>query len=368
MTTFFRREMRMYTETRFSDCDITDSFFDSLKADYPGFESWFEKKSKNGTTSFVSRNDNGCIDAFVYVKDEECEAVGDLPAEPRMKIGTFKISSDSEGTRLGEGGIGLALWKWQRSPLKQIYLTVYSKHERLIGLIERYGFVLKGMKGDECVYLKDKDDLDYSDPEMPWLKAFPYLDPDFKRGVYIPIKSVFHDNMFRYSELSNTEQKTEPLPVANGVVKIYIATPFEYIDYRPKDVALIYRIADTDKKHRSAITSFCTVTSVEWFKKDGKLLKGKSYEAFVDAIGNKTVYGDEELEESFSKKNVCTITLLYNGYFGKGMNVNYKWLKDNGLFEGHPYKIMLSPEQVRTILMEGGISESFAFIDKSGTR
>ncbi len=219
----------MYKEIGFSECDIMDGFFDSLKEDYPGFESWFEGKSRSGATAFVSKDEDGKVEAFVYVKDEECEAVGNLLAEPRMKIGTIKISPGSEGTRLGEGGIGLALWKWQRSPLDQIYLTVFPKQEKLIGLIERYGFVWKGDKGGERVYLKDKRELDYSDSDIPWLKSFPYLDPDFKRGVYISIYAGFHDNMFAYSELSNTEQRTDPLPVANGVMKVYIATPKQRI-------------------------------------------------------------------------------------------------------------------------------------------
>lgn len=193
------------------------------------------------------------------------------------------------------------------------------------------------------------------------------MDPDFKRGVYIPIKSVFHDNMFAYSELSNTEQRTDPLPVANGVMKVYIATPSEYVDYRPKDVALIYRITDSDKDktHRSVVTSFCTVTGVEWFKRDGIVLDGKTFEGFVGSIGNKTVYGDDELKKSFDKRYVCTISLLYNGYFGKGKNVNHMWLNSNGLFNDYPYKIVLDPDQVRSILKEGGIDEGFAFIHKS---
>lgn len=357
----------MYKEIGFSECDIMDGFFDSLKEDYPGFESWFESKSRSGATAFVSKNEDGKIEAFVYVKDEECEAVGNLPAESRMKIGTIKISPGSEGTRLGEGGIGLALWKWQRSPLDQIYLTVFPKQEKLIGLIERYGFVWKADKGGERVYLKDKRELDYSDSDIPWLKSFPYLDPDFKRGVYIPIYAVFHDNMFAYSELSNTEQKADPLPVANGVMKVYIATPNEHIDYRPKDVALVYRISEseTNKTYLSAVTSFCTVTGVEWFKKGGIVLDGKTFEDFADSVGNKTVYGDDELNRSFNERNVCTITLLYNGYFGKGRNVNHKWLKSKGFFEGHPYEIVLNPDQVRSILKEGGIDEGFAFIHKS---
>lgn len=357
----------MYKEIGFSECDIKDAFFDSLKEDYIGFESWFERKAVSGDTAYVSKDDDGRIQAFVYVKKEECETVGDLPEEKRMKIGTVKIAPCSEGTRLGEGGIGLALWEWQRSPLDQIYLTVYPKQEKLIGLIERYGFVWKGNKDRERVYLKDKRYLDYSDKDIPWLKSFPYLDPDFKRGVFIPIRAVFHDNMFAYSELKNTEQRMEPLPVANGVMKVFIATPNEHIDYRPKDVALVYRIteSETNKTFLSAVTSFCTVTSVEWFKRRGALLDGKTFEDFVRSVGNKTVYGDEELNRSFGERNVCTITLLYNGYFGKGRNVNHKWLKTNGFFEDHPYRIILNPDEVRSILKEGGIDESFAFIHKS---
>lgn len=355
----------MYREIGFSECDISDSFFDSLKEDYPGFESWFDGKSKSGATAFVSKDGAGCIEAFVYVKDEECEAVGNLPDEPRMKIGTIKISPESEGTRLGEGGISLALWKWQRSPLNQIYLTVFPKHEKLIGLIERYGFVWNGDKGGERVYLKDKRKLDYSDKDIPWLKSFPYIDPDFKRGVYIPIYARFHDNMFAYSELSNTDQRTDPFPVANGVMKVYVATPNEYIDYRPKDVALVYRMAEDNKGYSSVVTSYCTVTGVEWFKRNGVVLDGKTFIDFVRSVGNKTVYGDDELKSSFDKRNLCTITLLYNGYFGKGRNVNHRWLKDNGLFGVHPYRIVLDPEQVRSILKEGDIDEGFAFIHKS---
>ncbi len=357
----------MYKEIGFSECNIKDGFFDSLKQDYPEFESWFEKKSKSSTTAYVSKDEAGNVEAFVYVKDEESEVVGDLPAEPRMKIGTIKISSESEGTRLGEGGIGLALWRWQRSPLDQIYLTVFPKQEKLIGLIERYGFVLKGNKGGECVYLKDKRELDYSDGDIPWLKSFPYLDPDFRRGVYIPIEARFHDNMFAYSELRNTHQKTDPLPVANGVMKVFIATPYQHIDYRPKDVALIYRKTDseTNKTYLSVVTSFCTVTNVEWFRKDGITLDGKTFEDFVHSIGNKTVYGDEELKDSFGKANVCTITLLYNGYFGENNNVNHHWLKSNGFMNKHPYNVVLEPGQVRSILKEGGVDEGFAFIHKS---
>lgn len=354
----------MYRETRFADCNPNDPFFDSLKGDYSDFTSWFEKKAADGAIAFVSAEE-GRIQAFVYVKEEEGEAVGDLPPERRLKIGTMKICSDYEGQRLGEGGIGLALWRWQRSDCDQIYLTVFPRHEDLIGLIERYGFVPAGNKGEETVYVKDKRTLKADDVERAGLKSFPYIDPDFRRGVYLPIKAVYHDNMFPHSELQNTPQRTDPLPVANGITKAYIATPNHMIDYRPGDVALVYRMSESNKTYRSVVTSYCTVSTVEWFKKDGKVIGDRTWDDFVRAAGNKTVYDERELDESYRKRFVCIITLVYNGCFGKGDNVNHAWLKSMGLFEGHPYDVKLTPDEVRTILSRGGVDERFAFFNQS---
>lgn len=358
----------MYQIKKFSDCNLNDPFFDSLREDYGSFNDWFMRKGTEGAEAFVSESDDR-MEAFVYVKKDDMGPAGDLTDPPFMKIGTLKITSEAEGTRLGEGAIGLALWEWQQSDYNQIYLTVYPKHEKLIGLIERYGFEQTGMKGDELVFSKDKRKIPLDDPDIPWLKMFPYLDSDFTRGVYIPIEAAYHDNMFQYSDLSNTEQHTAPMPVANGITKVFIATPFEHIDYRPRDIALIYRITDStrDKQYKSVVTSYCTVCAVEWIKRNGEYCTGKSWETFIKSVGNKTVYPIQTLENVIGKRNVCIITLIYNGYFGAGSNVNCKWLKDNGMFGSHPYKVILKPIEVRKILNEGGIDEKFAFIHKSTT-
>ena len=38
---------------KFADIDLNDSFFTSLKEDYPEFEAWFNKKSKDGSKAYV---------------------------------------------------------------------------------------------------------------------------------------------------------------------------------------------------------------------------------------------------------------------------------------------------------------------------
>lgn len=47
------------TLKRFADIDLNDTFFNSLKEDYPGFDAWFEKKSKDNSEAYVQyTNDN----------------------------------------------------------------------------------------------------------------------------------------------------------------------------------------------------------------------------------------------------------------------------------------------------------------------
>lgn len=48
------------------------------------------------------------------------------------------------------------------------------------------------------------------------------------------------------------------------------------------------------------------------------------------------------------------IVLVYNGYFGKGKNINYATLKENNLFETYPYTNKLTKQQFEKILEMGG--------------
>ena len=50
---------------KFSEIDLTDTFFDSLKASYPEFDSWFKKKSETGATTYTYYIDGALMD-FLY--------------------------------------------------------------------------------------------------------------------------------------------------------------------------------------------------------------------------------------------------------------------------------------------------------------
>ncbi len=352
----------------FSSCNLNDSFFDSLKSDYPEFSQWFNRKAGAGESAYVFRDESNLIHAFLYLKNEIEDiklTTSTLASTPRIKIGTLKLDESIHGQRLGEGALSTALWRWQESIVNEIYLTVFPRHTTLIELVSKFGFNLIGEnERNELVFLKDKRSLDTTSP----FKAFPYLSPNFIKSGYIPINEDYHDTLFPYSELYNTNQEAEEIAAANGITKVFLAFPSSQLHHQPGEPVIIYRIymGDSGKTYKSVATSYCTITKVV------PIILNNSRKIneleFLNLASNKTVFTKDELKDFYSnKKNVVLIEMVYNGFFGKGNNVNHKTLSEAGLFQGHPYNIRLSPENMARILHLGGKNATDLIAHKSRT-
>lgn len=57
------------------------------------------------------------------------------------------------------------------------------------------------------------------------------------------------------------------------------------------------------------------------------------------------------------------IEMTYNGFFGKGHNVNHKELKDHGLFDTYPYHLVYDKKQFINILEMGDKDAQNVIID-----
>ena len=224
----------------FIDIDIRDSFFDELKKDYPEFETvWFPKCVSQGREALVFSDEQG-LGAFIALKEEneEIKLVGKtLFPKKRLKISTLRLAERFRGQRLGEGAIGLILWQWQNSDMEEIYVTIYEEHNDLIAQMERFGFVYEGQnERGERVYLRSRNRVDFSDP----YKSFPFIAPDFKKGGYLIVNDTYHDTLFPYSEVKNTNQYGLDIAAANGVSKIYIGQQWQ-THYQSGEPIFIYR-------------------------------------------------------------------------------------------------------------------------------
>jgi hypothetical protein len=353
---------------KFSAVDLNDCFFDSLKSDYPEFVDWFQKKQKLDQSSLVYNDADG-IGAFLYLKRENIDGdnspliVNDevLPDTPRLKIGTLRLAERIRKQRLGEGALGVALWYWRETKCDEIYVTVFDKHTELINLFERFGFFNIG-KNDrgESVYLKSKRYLDYSDP----YKSFPFIANGFDSAGLLPIDDVFHDRLFPYSELAGNNQEIFETTAGNGITKVFLAAPYTPITYRVGMPIFIYRIhtGDGKKAYKSVVTSYCTISKVDTIKRFG--LPKIPLDEYLHMVGNKSVYTSQELTEQYHhKNNLIAIEMVYNGYFGKGHNVIYKDLKENGLFKVYPYNIVYNQNEFVKILEMGDVDVQNTIID-----
>lgn len=348
--------------TFFADCDINDPFFDSLKEDYAEFETWFAKKAQMAQKLCLYR-ENDKIRTMLYLKDEKEELLlkdERLECCRRLKIGTLKISDQAKNQRLGEGAIGLSLWYWQRMAVDEVYITVFEKQILLIQLLQKFGFIERGInKRGEKVYIKKKSKLKYLNP----YEAFPYIIPGFKYSGYLPIREEYHDTLFPYSELANTSQETEEIAAANGMTKSFIASPFKPVKYYSGQPIFVYRIymGTGSKQYKSVVTSICTIVR-KIVVKENRCCHF-SFEKFVEMVGNKSYYNCQQLAELYEKDHLVILEMVYNGGFGRGHNITYKALKENGLFEQYPYDVQLTPDQFKKVLELGEINVRNFIID-----
>ncbi len=341
-----------YKWKRLSELNIHDSFFDSLKEDYPEFEEWYNKKANEGKQAFTYI-DGDDIGAFVMLKCGECEEIfldnKTLPKCNRLKISTLKLSNRVEGVRLGEGAIGIALWNWLESDDEEIYVTVFDKHRKLIEMLQKFGFELAGYNSRrEGVYIRSKNKINFSTPYT----SFPFINKETPYFAMLPIEAKWHDKIFPYSELKNTKQDTEEFAAANGMTKTYICFPYSVPAYSSGMPVMIYRKSNDDynRGFKSVVTSYGTIVRFEMIKQNWICLK--TFDDYNDMVGNKSVFSPAEIKLFYeTKKNLCVVELVYNHAFGAGCNVNYNTLNGKGIWkDGHPFQAKYSMEDFRIIL------------------
>ena len=132
---------------KFSEIDLHDPFFDSLKRDYPGFDDWFGRKKDEPA---FAQYENANLIGLLYLKMEyQCvnDVEPNIHAERILKVGTFKI--EAHGTKMGEQFIKIIMDYAINEAVDVCYVTIYEKHSSLISLVQKFGFEQYGVKGKQ---------------------------------------------------------------------------------------------------------------------------------------------------------------------------------------------------------------------------
>ena len=340
-----------YIKTKkFSEIDLNDKFFDSLKEDYKGFENWYNKKIRENANAFILKNDNSNLQAFLYLKEENNveDVIPRLPNGKKIKIGTFKV--DPHGTRLGERFIKIAIDYAYEYNAKYLYVTIFEKHKGLIRLFERFGFSQYGKKGDELVYIKKMFELN---PDIE--KRYPLIEIKNDTKIYVlGIKPEYHTRLFPDSRLKteDSDELVTDIAYTNGIFKNYIANIFGLENLKKGNVLVIYRTRDYDRPHArysSVLTSLCVVLESKHQN------EFSSFDDFFRYCKPYTVYAREELEEYYKGGNAKVVKMTYNIAFKK--RLIKKYIEENFGTPNYWGFFQITKDFLKQIIIDAKINE-----------
>ena len=298
----------------FSNIKLEDHFFYSLRQDYSDFDSWFMRKRMDKSKAYVLFNEKGCIQAFLYLKDEFNEdntITPMLPKAKKLKIGTFKI--DAHKTSLSQRFITIILRKMITDGYDFSYVTIYPKQDDLKKLFKKYGFHKWGMKDKEEVYYKNLDVKNNIYEDFPRINETNLVNK-FLLGIY----PKHHTKLFPDSKLCNENDfHRNDVSFSNTIVKSYLGCMKEMPKIKEKDLIVIYRTStgqELPAYYNSVVTSVCTVVDTCNIK------DFQSYPEFKKYIGYGTIFSDYELEQFYkTPKYPYIIRMIYNFPLNKRM-------------------------------------------------
>lgn len=310
---------------KFGNIALSDTFFDSLKEDYVGFDKWFIKKYDE--EAYITINSkNGLLLSFLYLKvedkDENYSNIQPIfSPKKRLKIGTFKVINN--GFRLGERFLKIIFDNALKNNVEEIYVTIYDKREeqrRLIALLGQWGFYFWGMKGEERVYLRDflrKVDLEDLRHTYPYISTL-------RNKYLVPIYPEYHTELLPDSIL-NTESPAEfveDFPHRNCIGKVYVSRARE--PYPEKgDILIFYR---TGGLYKGVVTTIGVVQDVR--------MHFPTEEEFILYCRKSSVYPENELRAMWNYSYIKPFAVRFLYIYSFPHRINMKELIDIGILAG----------------------------------
>ena len=346
--------MDVIERKKFGEIDLSDTFFDTLRNDYPGFDDWFNKKAIGNEDAYIL--DECGIQGFLYLKEETgCDDTVEprLEYDRKLKVGTFKINA--HGTKLGERFIKIVIDEMYKEKYQVVYVTIFDHHSSLINLLTTYGFIHYGVKnsraGIEQVFIK------YADNSIGNIYFdFPRVNIEGNKKLMLAIYPEYHTRMFPNSKLkTEREHIVEDTPYTNSIEKVYLSA-INLSQYKKGDVIVIYRTADEGKKaeYSSVATSVCTIIEVKYIN------DFVSYEIFLQYCLKNSVFTETELEMFWkTKRYKYVVKMLYNIALKKRIT-RHDLIEAVGLDRGQRWSVVaLSDLEFNNILELGEVDESF---------
>lgn len=338
----------------FGNIDVNDSFFDSFRNAYVGFDKWFAHKCDE--EAYICNTDEGNVLGFLYLKTEsQDENYVDIypPFKPmrRLKVGTFKV--ESTGFRLGERFVKIIFDNALQRNVDEIYVTLFTDRDELAALaslLQRWGFIYYGVKKsngkEEQVLIKKMKEFI---PEFSARKNFPNIVNNCNKFI-LPIFPQYHTTLLPDSKLNN-ENRIDFLgrePHRYALQKVYISwAPGNGV--KPGDLILFYRTGDEGsiKKYTSVVTTVAMVDEI--------ISSISSEDELLNLCQNRSVFLTQDLKDFWANHrfNLKVIKFIFVKSLTKRLTLGYLWEKGIVSPPGGPRSFMkLTNEQFNEIIQD----------------
>ena len=337
--------------------DPSDPIFESLRADYPPFPTWWQKSCvAEHRGCWLIESNGGHIGGLVVRKNESGSELGLDAGKRVLKLCTFKVAEQSQGHKIGELLLRKALWHAQLNKFDIVYLTAFPKQTMLISLLARYGFHVLGenTRGELILSkalsrerLRPNEGQDLGELART---EYPRFSLHERARLYaIPVQWRYHKQLFPEAA------KLVPLPLfgdqtldnrdalrvpGNTIRKVYVCRA-QINDLRSGDVLFFYQSKDALALNSQSITTVGVVEQVRRAKDDRELSR---YTA------GRSVFSEESLRAlaEAAPNGVTVIDFLFIRHLEP--SVKLAQLLEKGVLRAPPQSITRMPRSALSAL------------------
>lgn len=305
--------------------DEKDPIFDSLRADYEGFDKWLRDKckSEHRPTFIIPDKKTGKYIGLVIINREDNNKEG-IKGKV-LKLCTFKVGEQYSGYRYGELLLKSVFDHAAKNGYDALFVTAFEKQEQLIQVLKSFGFEEAGRKSKELVLAKKlrytKADYKGLDPLRFHVLYGPGVTKFEGNTTFIvPILPVFHGLLFPEYE-DQSELFPGLIPCGNSIKKAYLSNSANK-QLKPGDNILFYRSDDVMGVTAIGVVEGC--------------LRSKSADEIARYVGTRTVYSFAEIQ-ALSQKEILAIKFRLVKIIKPVISLER--LKVNGVVNSHPQSI-----------------------------
>jgi hypothetical protein len=118
--------------------DKGDPILNSFREDYQGFDPWLRKCKLEHRLAWVIGGENDYLAAFCIINPETNPPI---PLQGKvLKLCSFKVAELSSGSRFGELLLKAVFEHAFSNAYEWIFVTLFERHEKLLELLEAFGF------------------------------------------------------------------------------------------------------------------------------------------------------------------------------------------------------------------------------------